>query len=175
MPAADEPMNRRRAMVRLLPTFAVLTSLLLLFGPRVPEVQVLGLTETFEGDGFSLAGELRQPLIPGTGQRLDLVLTNPYNFDLLVGAIEIRIGPATSADGRPNPGCSTEEPEADLGVTQPFAGSVVVPALSTQSLSQLGVAVERWPVLTLHNRPVNQDACQGAVFPLAIRATGERP
>lgn len=175
MPANEETVGRRRAMVRLLPTFAVLASLLFLFGPGDRDARVLGLTETFEGDTFSLAGELSEPLIPGSSRPLDLVMTNPYNFELAVRGIEIRIGSATLADGRPNPGCSTEEPEADLVVSRPFAGSIVLPAFSTRSLSQLGVTAERWPVLTMRNRPVSQDACQGAIFPLAMRATGTRP
>jgi hypothetical protein len=40
----------------------------------------------------------------------------------------------------------------------------------TTDLVALGVPVEAWPLLTMLDRPLNQDGCQGAQLTLKLKA-----
>ena len=108
-----------------------------------------------ERKAFSIAGDVAQ-LAPGVDAPLDLVLTNPHNFTLYVDALEVSIEPRPSASG-----CSsTENFAVDQISTSRYP--VALPANSTKTLSQLGVANEDKPVVSMRNLDVNQDACKGA-------------
>lgn len=119
---------------------------------------------------FTVAGDAASPFVPGSSQPVDLTVSNPYDFPLRVTAVTVAIGPAATATGNPVPGCGTE----NLVLTRDFQGPVVVPANSKRSLSSLGVAQDRWPVLTMPDLDVNQDACKHAVFPLTYTGTGTK-
>ena len=54
----------------------------------------------------------------------------------------------------------------NLVVARPFRGSVVVPGSSSETLSALGVPQACWPVLTMSDLPIDQNACAGATFEL---------
>ncbi|MEA2192312.1 MAG: hypothetical protein QOI73_2433 [Solirubrobacteraceae bacterium] len=118
---------------------------------------VVALT-VVNSDPFSITGDLATNLSPGVGAPLDLVLTNPHDFDLRITALSVSVRGATT-----NPGCSGE---AGYGVAQ-FAGTYpVVLAPGSSRLSALVPDSSLWPQVSMRNLPTNQDACKGAVITL---------
>jgi hypothetical protein len=51
-------------------------------------------------------------------------------------------------------------------MTQGLLTNIVVPASSTKSLSDLGIAPANWPVVSMIESHAIQDACQGASLTL---------
>lgn len=111
---------------------------------------------------FSVSGSPAGSFRPGVSQPLDVTITNPNGTDLTVTGLTVAVGPSSV------PACGSE----NMVVTQQFSGTVVVPAHATRSLSALNVPVGQWPVLTMPDTPVNQDACQQASFQLTYTGTG---
>lgn len=100
---------------------------------------------------FSISGSVSGLLYPGgPALPLDLVLTNPWGYDLKL--LTIRIG----AEG-PDPDCAA----SDNLIFTPFTGPVVVPGDSTRSLSELGAPQ---PTIRMPDLATNQDACKGGTF-----------
>lgn len=94
-------------------------------------------------------------LVPGVTRTLRLEVSNPNAQPLRLRTLETRVGQPAGA-----PGCLAEWVEVG-----PYAGGVVAPASGS-------VAVDL--PITLVNLPtVNQDACQGAAFPLSFSAAAE--
>ncbi len=103
------------------------------------------------GGSFSIEGDITGALYPGgPALPLDLVLTNPWGYDLRV--LTIGIG----AEG-PNPYCAA----SDNLIVTPFTGPVVLPGNSTRSLSQLGALQ---PTVRMPDLATNQDACKSGTF-----------
>lgn len=117
--------------------------------------------------GFPISGVVDQPFAPGVTRPLNLVIGNPYNFAIRVTAVDISVGDATG-----NAQCVGS---TNLKVTQPFSTPVTVPANSSWSLQQLGVAPSSWPQLTMPNLATNQDACKGVTFSLAFTGQATKP
>jgi hypothetical protein len=115
----------------------------------------------------------RGAFYPGaTPQPLNLVLTNPFSFDIKVTGITITVQTATTKGGHPNTAC---DGAANLNVTRPFNGSVTVPKNSTKSLSQLGAPPLQYPLLQMPDLAVNQDACQNTTFSMSYSGTAVKP
>jgi hypothetical protein len=117
--------------------------------------------------GFPVTGTVPHPFAPGVTRPLNLVIGNPYNFAIRVTSVAITVAAATNRAGCSGP--------ANLQVTEPLAVAVTVPADSTRSLEQLGVAAADWPQLTMPNLATNQDACKNADFSLAFSGQATRP
>ena len=115
---------------------------------------------------FDIAGDVAAPLVPGARQPLDLVLTNPHDFDLVVTRLEARVA-ATD-----RPGCA---PGANYRVT-PIAPEAlplrVRPGAS--SLTALGVRAAALPHVEMPNLATSQDDCQGARIELAYSGLATR-
>lgn len=105
---------------------------------------------------------------PGVSQPLDLAIANNFKFAIKVLSVSITVGPVPTKDGLPDPGCPGT---VNLLVTRALGTTVVVPARSTESLSDLGVPQDKWPVLTMPDLPTNQDACEGATFTVLYSGT----
>lgn len=118
--------------------------------------------------GFEIRGNAPEPFYPGETELLDLAVTNPFKFAIKVLGVLVTVEPLPTKDGRPDPGCPGS---ANLLVTRPLGTTLAVPARSTKSLSDLGVPQAAWPVLTMPDLPVNQDACEGATFTLLYHGT----
>ena len=110
---------------------------------------------------FSIAprlGDLR-PLFPGAApQPLPLTISNPNPLPILVTSV----GVATAGD--PSDCRSADNltlTPASISASAPLR----VPAHGSVDLPAAGVAA---PSIQLRDLPVNQDACQGAVFPLSF-------
>ena len=83
-------------------------------------------------------------------------------------SISVTVVADPTKDGRVVTGCPASQ---NLLVARPFSGSVVVPGSSAKTLSALGVPQAHWPVLTMPDLPINQDACAGATFELIYLGT----
>lgn len=117
--------------------------------------------------GFPISGTVPQPFAPGVSHPLNLVLGNPYNFTIRVTSVTIAVDTATT-----NADCVGP---TNLTVTKNLSAPVDVPRDATRSLQQLGVAQADWPVLTMPNLPVNQDACKGVTFSLSFTGQATKP
>jgi hypothetical protein len=129
-------------------------------------IEATRLTPT-QPAAFTISGSLPGALIPGTATPLDLTLSNPgpsTRISSLGVAVRGVIAPQADAT---HP-CTVD----DFSVTQ-FSGTYgfTLPSSSTRSLSQLGFPAERWPVVAMLNRPVNQDGCKGASVDLSYTGT----
>src|SRR5439155_7578777 len=81
---------------------------------------------------FGISGNASAAFYPGaTPQPLDLVLTNPFNFDIKVTGITVTVEAATTRNGNPNPNCNGTQ---NLNVTRPFNGTVTLAKNATKSL-----------------------------------------
>jgi hypothetical protein len=121
---------------------------------------------------FSITGSLADPLYPGAVAGLDVTITNPYNFAIVVSGLTVQPNAATTRDGQPNPAC---DGTVNLATHRQYSGpSIVVPKRSTRSLSDLDVPQSQWPELLMPNLPTNQDACQATTFTFAFSASAAR-
>jgi hypothetical protein len=118
---------------------------------------------------FGIIGNASALFYPGaTPQPLDLVLTNPFNFDIKVTAITVTVQAATTKNGNPNPSCNGTQ---NLNVARPFNGTVTLAKNATKSLSQLGTPPSQYPLVQMPDLPVNQDACQKSTFHMSYSGT----
>jgi predicted phage tail protein len=111
-----------------------------------------------DGKQFTITGSLSDFSYPGRIAPLNLVITNPNNFSITVSDVTVTVESATSKAGCNGP--------SNLVVNHSLVGSVVVPANSSRSLQQLGVAQANWPELRFVDSAANQDVCKGALFTL---------
>jgi hypothetical protein len=128
---------------------------------------------TATADAFPVSGSL-SGFYPGRSQRIDLSIGNPNNFDLRVLSVSITVQNATK---RPDGTASSCVGSQNLVVSQPLQTSpvaIVIPRDSTRTLSQLGIPQAQWPLLTMPNLAVNQDACKNTVFTLTYAGTGTK-
>jgi hypothetical protein len=110
---------------------------------------------------FSIQADLSAlgGLYPGAAPAaLPLVLTNPNSAPILVTAIKV----AVTAEPA---GCASGENLALVPAGVSRTRPLKIPAGASVSLPAQGLAP---PAIALRDLPVNQDACQGARFPLAF-------
>jgi hypothetical protein len=113
-----------------------------------------------------ITGDLSELLYPGGGAPLDLVLTNPHDFDLSVSELSVRVGSSTSS-----PSCSGD---ANYAVAQYNGG---YPLLLHPGITRLSALVPNstvWPRVSMNDLPTNQDACKGVVVSLGYQGTATR-
>jgi hypothetical protein len=121
-------------------------------------------------DAFTIAGALPNLLTPGTGEPLDLTLTNLESTDLVIANLNVRVA---SVSGPQRSSTHTCDPE-DFSVEQ-FSGTpgFTLPAGSSADLGELGFEPSEWPTVSMLNRPVNQDGCKGASLSLSFTGTAD--
>jgi len=119
-------------------------------------------------EAFTIAGTVPVDLTPGTGHPLDLILTSSEPFDLSISSLTVVVASVSAPESDPGHACGTD----DFSVQQ-FSGALgfTLPAKSTASLSTLGFAASELPLVSMLNRPVNQDGCKAASFSLAFAGT----
>lgn len=120
---------------------------------------------------FTISGNASSLFFPGApAQPLNLIITNPNSYDLKVTSISVSVqAGTTNSGGNPVPACNGT---TNITVDRQFSGTVVVPAHSTKSLTDLGAASAQFPLLQMPDLPVNQDACQGVTFHMSYSGTG---
>jgi hypothetical protein len=119
-------------------------------------------------DAFTIEGTLPNLLTPGTGEPLDLTLTNLESTDLLIANLSVRVTGASGPQTDLTHACGSE----DFSVEQ-FSGApdFTLPASSSAQLSELGFDPTEWPTVSMLDRRVNQDGCQGASVALSFTGT----
>jgi hypothetical protein len=106
---------------------------------------------------FRIQGNLTAPLAPGSRVPLDLVLTNPYGFNLRITGLGVGLAGTNRA------GCSAPQ---NFAVAQIPAARypITLPAGQTRTLGQLGIPDTAKPQVEMLNQPWNQDACKNATI-----------
>ncbi len=113
-----------------------------------------------EPEDFSIAPQLSGlgDLYPGApAQALPLTISNPNSVPIFVTSITVSAGDAPGCGGTDNLTLSAAGVSTAAPLKVPAHGSVRLP---TGSVSP--------PAIQLRDLPVNQDACQGASFPLSF-------
>jgi VCBS repeat-containing protein len=111
-----------------------------------------------KNQSFLIAGDLSTPLTPGSKVPLDLTLTNPSNFDLLITNLAVEV-----AEGTSKPSCSGTQ---NFKITQFTGAYPVVLHPGTSQLSALVPSSSKWPQVEMLNLPANQDVCRNATITL---------
>jgi hypothetical protein len=113
--------------------------------------------------GFPIAGHLTGRLRAGGSARLDLGLSNPYRFPIVVKSLHVAPKSRTAKAGKPNPGCDGAKA---IRVTQYTGGPLTVQPNETVTLASRGIDASRWPQLQLSADP----DCAGASFAFTYTA-----
>jgi hypothetical protein len=117
---------------------------------------------------LTIRGTPSELLSPGGAASIDLQLTNPHGSRLNVNRLVVSITGVQAPQADLSHPCTVE----DFAVSQ-FSGSygfALAPS-SNRSLSQLGFPAQRWPTLSMLDRPIDQDGCQGASVSLSFSAS----
>jgi hypothetical protein len=110
---------------------------------------------------FSVSGTSVTPLTPGTTSQLDLVVKNPYSFNLRIDALTVAFStPISACDGPTN-----FDVAAALVTTPPL----IIPPSGSGAGTLLSRAVA--PVIRMKNLPTNQDACKVLTGPTSTKPT----
>jgi len=107
-------------------------------------------------------------LDPGAPISLNLTVRNPNSVPISISQLSATVKDVSAPNATAGLPCGL----ADFDVRQ-FQGQypLVVAANTTRTLSDFGIAPALQPQLTLLDRPVNQDGCQGAKATLAFGGT----
>jgi hypothetical protein len=124
---------------------------------RAPRTVPIGISGTVTG------------LAPGTPKPVDLALRNPGARYLWVGRLTVTARSVSAPRSGPLLPCTL----TDFSVRQ-YSGALplALRPRTTRTLSSLGIPAAQRPQVTLLNRPLNQDGCQGATVTLAYTARG---
>jgi hypothetical protein len=134
-------------------------------GRRVVRRYAVVVLTVVKRSQFSIRGDLSTLLYPGGRSPRDLVLTNPYRFDLRVTAIRVRVRARTS-----RPGCSG----ANYAVPQYSGRYPLTLHRGSTRLSALVRDSAAWPQISIHDLPTNQDACKRARLSLDYEGLATR-
>jgi hypothetical protein len=117
----------------------------------------------FAPDAFTIAGDLPERLTPGSGEPLDLTLTNLESSDLLIASLSVRVARVSGPQADATHGCNPD----DFSIEQ-FSGApgFSLPASSSADLGELGFEPADWPTISMLNLPLNQDGCKEASLSL---------
>jgi hypothetical protein len=118
---------------------------------------------------FHITGHVSTRLTPGSTAPVDLAISNPFSFPIVVRGMKVTPKRGTvTADGKPNPGC-----DGTAALTaKPYAGAdVKVPSNTIVTLSELGIPAANWPQVTMSG---DQKACVGARFEFSYSAKGAK-
>jgi VCBS repeat-containing protein len=111
-----------------------------------------------KNQSFLIAGDVGTALAPGSKVPLDLTLTNPSNYDLLISNLAVEV-----AEGTSKPSCSGTQ---NFKITQFTGAYPVVLHPGTSQLSALVPSSSRWPQVEMLNLAANQDVCRNATITL---------
>jgi hypothetical protein len=140
--------------------------------PSVPPVPALPPVPPVPAppDAFTIAGALPHLLTPGTGEPLDLTLTNLESTDLTIANLNVRVASVSGPQQSSTHTCD----RGDFSVEQ-FSGTpgFTLPAASSADLGELGFEPSEWPTVSMLDRPVNQDGCKGASLSLSFTGTAD--
>ena len=107
---------------------------------------------------YTIAGDAPAHLMPGSSGAIDLQITNPNSAPITIVSNSITV---TTSVG----GCGP----ANFSEVRSLARPVTVAAGSTMTLSELGLARQYWPAISMLETATNQDACKQATLTLHYR------
>lgn len=114
---------------------------------------------------FGITGVAANPLAPGVEQPIDLRFVNPYDFAIVVDAVDVRIEPTTSTT------CSAAD---NVQVSRQFAGTIILPAKGAFTMSGTAAADQR-PAVTMRDLAINQDDCKDTTFSFTFTGRASKP
>lgn len=118
---------------------------------------------------FRIAGDTRRPLAPGVRAPVNVELTNPHGFRILVTDLRVSVRRVQAPRANASHPCSRRDFEVDqLGTRRAF----LIGPTATRTLRGLNVVRARWPHVGMVDRPVNQDGCKAARLTLRYTADG---
>ena len=118
---------------------------------------------------FGVSGSAPSDFEPGDVSSINLKFTNTNGYAITVRSVTASLVSVTAPRATASLPCTV----ADFGIDQLEAGiEVTVPAHSSRTLSQAGVATAHWPQFRMHNTAVNQDGCKGARIAIRYGASG---
>jgi len=115
---------------------------------------------------FIVGGDLATPLLPGRDSPLDLILTNRHRFDIRVVDLNVRVRALTTKRS-----CRGD---VNYAATQYRGRYPLLLHPGSTQLSALVASSSLWPHVSMHDLPVNQDACRRAVVSLEYRGLATR-
>jgi hypothetical protein len=118
---------------------------------------------------FTVTGTTAEPVSPGSSSPLDLELANTHFFALKFTGLRVALDSVDAPNATTLLPCSVDNFEVkQLSVTP----AITVPARSTTTLTELGVAIEILPHVGMLNPEINQDGCKGALLNVRYDYTG---
>ena len=127
-------------------------------------------------DEFPISGSATGALFPGNQPvPMSLSIGNPYNFDLIITSVTVDVADPTMKDDAANDNCIGSENVEVVRHLDASTSPIVIPPRSTRTLTELDVAVSRWPAVRMINlADVNQDACKGTRFTFEFSGTATK-
>ncbi|MFC7430336.1 MULTISPECIES: hypothetical protein [unclassified Agrococcus] len=120
-----------------------------------------------DAGGLEISGSLAVPLVPGSGERLDLVLDNATRDRLAITGLTVRIAEVVAPNATAELACGVD----DFAIEQTrFA--LELDASSASSLTDAGADVDQLPLVTMRDTAVDQAGCMGATLALEYAALG---
>jgi len=113
-----------------------------------------------------ITGEVPVTLSPGTSSSIRIGLRNANPGTVTIRRVRVTIVGVVAPRADAAHPCTV----ADFRVRQMQPGHLDLPPRRFVDLAALGIPVQGWPQVTMRNRPVNQDGCQGASLRLSYRA-----
>ena len=107
---------------------------------------------------FTMSGATNGLLEPGTSQGIDVSITNPNPSPITVSSVTVTM--TTDAGSCPV--------ATNFAIVHGLITNATIPANSTKSLSELGMAKANWPTVSMLETNANQDGCKGAKLTFAF-------
>ncbi|MDQ1548295.1 MAG: hypothetical protein QOH69_3199 [Actinomycetota bacterium] len=128
---------------------------------------VIFLVVALWGATFGIDGNTSRPLLPGTTAPIDIQISNPHFYPIVVGDLKVRIVSITPA--RKGETCRL----SNFTLHQAPRFSVRLDGHSTVTMSSISPRTTGWPSVHLTgNQAELDDGCQGATINLAYSAAG---
>ena len=119
------------------------------------------------GATFVIDGNTTRSLLPGSTAPIDIRISNPHFYPIVVSDLTVRIASVTP--GHSGATCRV----SNFTVTQVHGFRVRLDAHSTVSMNSISPSTSGWPSVHLTgNRAQLEDGCQGATINLAYSASG---
>ena len=119
------------------------------------------------GETFGIDGNTTSALRPGTTVPIDIRISNPHFYPIVVSDLTVRIASITPA----HKGATCRA--SNYPLTQPHTFAVRVAAFSTVTMNSISASRAGWPSLHLTGDQAKLDnGCQGASITLAYSASG---
>jgi hypothetical protein len=128
-----------------------------------------GSQQLHRGHKVKITGAAQGQLSPGVSVPIVLTFENPNKHRVHMKRVRVKIAGVSAPNANAAHPCTT----ADYAIRQmPRKTLLRVRGKRATSLTALHIPMDAWPWLTMLNRPLNQDGCQGAHVTLKFKARG---